>query len=84
MMWFDGWGGWAVGMLMMVLVWGAAIAILVFVLRGVMDRDGGTRPSSLPRRSAIDVLEDRFARGEISAEEFEERRRILEASSASR
>ena len=32
-----------------------------------------------PRKTALDILQERFARGEISKEEYEEKRRILES-----
>jgi uncharacterized membrane protein len=35
-------------------------------------------------RSALDVLDDRFARGEIDRPEFEERRRVLAHSAVAR
>jgi len=40
------------------------------------DRHGGLEDRST--RSAQDILAKRFARGEISEEEFEQRRRVLE------
>lgn len=62
--------GWA-----MMLAWLLFLVVLVvgavFLVRGLFDRGG--RGSS----SALGILEDRFARGEIDREEFEERRRTL-------
>jgi putative membrane protein len=83
-MWHGGWG-WghmAVGGFLMVLFWAAVIALAVMLVRGLA---GGGRRDDLPSRStALDVLEERFARGEIGREEFEERRGVLLASRAGR
>lgn len=38
------------------------------------------RPGSDTRETALEILEKRFAKGEIEREEFEERRSILEES----
>jgi putative membrane protein len=50
--------------------------IVVRVARSTWREPG---PSSPPRDSAMDVLRERYARGEIDAAEFEERRRLLES-----
>jgi putative membrane protein len=60
---------WAFGPLMMIVV----IALIFFLMRGMM---GGQRSND---RLALDVLKERFARGEISQAEYEERRRLIEA-----
>jgi len=72
-----GWGHMAGGSLMMVLFWGGLILVVVLAVRGFGGRasHGETPPKST--RSALEVLEDRFARGEIDKEEFEERKRVL-------
>lgn len=77
--WHDGWG-WghmAMGSIMMLLFWGGLIVLIVLAVRwlgnGPARAGGGT---SVEKR-AIDILEERFARGEIDKEEFEERRRLL-------
>lgn len=72
MMWGYGWGGWIFGVLMMLLFWGGLVALVVFAIRGWGEgRRGGSGESRGPDARAI--LEERFARGEISKEEFEER-----------
>jgi putative membrane protein len=64
MMWGGGW--------MMLLFWIAVIAVAVMLFR----RYG--RASGLNRPDALDVLRERYARGEIDEAEFEARRRVLE------
>ncbi len=53
------------------------IALAVVLARWIGEPRSGTG-SSGTRRPAIDILRDRFARGEIDREEFEDRRRTLE------
>lgn len=75
MMWGDGWG-WIGGGLMMLIFWGGLIAVIVFLVRGAgRSSQGGATPRP---RDARDMLAERFARGEISGEEFEQRKRVLE------
>lgn len=78
MMWGPGWNNWWAGLLMMAVFWGVLVAIVFFLLRSLSsrsDRDGNARPSE-----ARAILEERFARGEISEEEFEKRRQVLDRS----
>jgi len=73
----------AMGGIVMFLFWGGLIALVVLGIRGLSGRGAGRHelPSAAPTRAAaLDVLEERFARGEISHEEFEQRRRVLLAS----
>ncbi len=71
---FDGYGVspwmWILGSLMMVIVLGGTILLVVWALRAVV----GPRPDS----SALDVLKRRLAAGEITQDEFEKTRRLLE------
>lgn len=78
--WGHGWG-WGAGHLvfgglMMVLFWGGIILVIVLAVRWL---GGGSARSDVPppRKTALDILQERFARGEIDKEEFEERRRLL-------
>jgi len=43
----------------------------------LQDRAGGGPGGSERKPSPLDILDERFARGEISQEEYEERRRTL-------
>jgi putative membrane protein len=77
MMWGGGW--WMVGALVMV--------VCIFLMGRMMMGHGGSGHedhggSEHPRAtgSAVEILADRFARGEISQEEFEQRKKVLEGS----
>lgn len=74
MMW--GWDHGAWGAVWMLLSWGLLAVAIYLIVRAVA---GGTGDAGGSRK-ARDILEERFARGEISAEEFEERKRVLERS----
>ncbi len=81
MMWGYGWGGWALGALMMLVFWGGLVALVIFAVRGWGGSHRGD--SGQPRvPDATATLEERFARGEISKEEFEERRGVLDRHAA--
>lgn len=57
----------------MLLFW-VLVAVIVFYL--VKDR--GRSAADPPRRDATDLLDERYARGEISGEEYSERRETLQ------
>jgi len=70
-----GWGGMGMG-LGMLLFWGlliAGIAMLVKYLGG-----SGACGKREREKSALDMLKERYARGEIGREEFEQKKRDLE------
>ena len=78
MMWWNGgWYGMFFGPLFMLLGLAAVVALVVIFIRSL----AGAAPSSSmpPARTALDILKERFARGEIDKDEYEERRRILDA-----
>lgn len=54
------------------------VLFIVLLVRGVSGGSPAGPSQGRPHRSAIDILEERFAKGEINRDEFEERRRILE------
>lgn len=58
----------------MVLWWGLFIAGIVLLAKWL----GNDRCRSRPDKSALDILKERYARGEIEQAEFEQKRRELE------
>lgn len=78
--WGEGWAGMVFGPLIMLLVLGLGVALVVALLRrgdlghGGGGHGGGGQP---PRNIALDLLKERFARGEIDQQEYEARRRVL-------
>ncbi len=74
-MWYmhEGMGWWIVfGGIWMVLFWGGLIALIVW---GITKLSG--RNSSTSKRDPLDVAKERYARGEISREEFEQIKKDL-------
>ena len=71
-MWYG--DGWMFGMHF--LWWGFWLLLVVFLVAFLLRRDIGP-PSPGPQPTALETLERRYAAGEISTEEFEERRTHL-------
>lgn len=80
MMWWGG-GWWAMifGPLFMILFLAVLIAVVVLLVRwlGGPWQGSATPHHTSPGRTPLDILKERFARGEIDKDEFEERRRVL-------
>ncbi len=73
--WYDGHGWMGFGWIFMLLVWGLALFVLIRVLRRRNpDTDAG---AALPR-TPLNILKERYARGEIGREEYQQIRRDLE------
>jgi putative membrane protein len=71
MMWSFGMMGW-LGMAMMLLFWIGVILLAIAVARALFPTE---RRSS--QQVALEILQRRYAAGEISPEEFEQARRAL-------
>lgn len=66
-----GWGWWGMG-LMMVLFWGGLVVLAVLLVRALFP--GGRQLPSGPSAhepTAREILDQRYARGEITREQFE-------------
>jgi putative membrane protein len=79
MMWGWGWYGMIFGPLFMILVLAVVIAAAALIVRSLGGPWQGMAPPHYPQpgRTPLDILKERFARGEIDKNEFEERRRVL-------
>jgi putative membrane protein len=67
------WGAWGIGMMFMMLVfWGLVIVGLVLGIRWLVTQGRESRSDA-----ALDILRQRYARGEMDREEFEARKRDL-------
>jgi putative membrane protein len=88
MMWGNTWnGGWtALMVIMMIVVAALVIAGIVLLVRalagandaeGPRDSDQGSGETVRPCSRALEVLEERYARGEIDQQEFLQRRADL-------
>lgn len=76
-MWNGGWHGWFFGPIMMIMFLAVAVVVIVLMVRWLGGPGHGNTLHSPLGKTALDILKERFARGEIDKEEFEERRRVL-------
>ncbi|MGM0983401.1 MAG: SHOCT domain-containing protein [Pseudomonadota bacterium] len=78
--WGNGHGWMGFGGIFMLLFWGLVILGVIALVRWLWmsgtgsGKDGG----EAPRKTALDILQERYARGEIEREEYERKRRDIE------
>lgn len=67
-----GWGGMGFGMIGVSLFWILLIVAVVMLIKGT-----GASSDQRREQTALDILRERYARGEIEREEFEQKKRDL-------
>ena len=76
---YGGWGGnmmgWFGGGLMMIVFWILLIVFIVWIVREISGRNSHHRSGS----DALEILKERYAKGEIDKKEFEEKKKDLGA-----
>ena len=73
----EGMGWWMMfGGILMVLFWGLVIALVVWGVKRLTER-GGSGPTTPEKGDPLDIAKERYARGEISKEEFEQIKKDL-------
>lgn len=77
-MWNGGWGGWFVGPIMMILFIAAVVVVVVLLVRWLGGGGYGGTAHHPSGKTPLTILKERFARGDIDKEEFEERRKLLD------
>ncbi|MGE5254126.1 MAG: SHOCT domain-containing protein [Planctomycetaceae bacterium] len=88
--WGGGYGGWGMGpgmmgywgmgwfgMIFMLAFWVLVIAGLVFLVRWLFHASRGDRGVSSTGTRALEILKERYAKGEITKEEFDRTRQDL-------
>ncbi len=70
-------GGMGLGGIGMLVFWALVIVGVVLALRWFAGESSSRTAPRGPERTALDTLGERYARGEISKEEFEQKRRDL-------
>jgi putative membrane protein len=79
--WWDGHmsgGWWIVMMVGMILFWALVVVALVWLIRSGPELFGARSDErEQARPDALEILERRLAEGEISVEEYKERRAVL-------
>lgn len=77
MMWdnMHTWGWIGLGMIHIVLFWILIILGIVALVRWLSGSPSDSRPRE---KTPLDILKERYARGEIEREEFEQKKRDLE------
>ncbi len=76
-MWADHGGWWmGIGIIHMLLFWGLIILAIVALVKWL---SGKSPIAERPRdKTALEILQDRYARGEIDREEYEQKRADLQ------
>ncbi len=64
--WGDGMMGWGLGFVIFILFWIAVIWFIVWIVRQAKSKGGSGN------KSALDIAKERYAKGEITKEQFEQ------------
>lgn len=78
---YGGWGGnmmgWFGGGLMMIVFWVLLIAFIVWAVRGFSGKNCCSHSSHVSDSNALEILKERYAKGEIDKKEFEEKKKDI-------
>lgn len=76
--WDGGTGWWMLwGGIMMLLFWGGIIALAVWSVQALTRGSTGRGDAERTRATPIEIAQERYAKGEITREEFEQMKKDL-------
>jgi putative membrane protein len=73
-----GYGGFGFGWIFSIIFWALIIWAIVALVRAVNGKGGSSWMNQDKEDSAMKILKERYAKGEISKEEFEQKRKDIE------
>ena len=68
-----GWLGWVLMGFSMIAFWAVVVAVVLWAVRAASRESATTAPPPL----ALGILQERFARGEITEDEYGQRARVI-------
>ncbi len=71
------WGWWGMGWIFMIIFWGLVIVGMIFLIKWLAGLSRSRAPFNKDRDSALEILRQRYAKGEIDKEEFYQKKRDL-------
>lgn len=71
------WYGMIFGPIIMIVWLVIVMVVAAAVIRWLQGGTAGPLPSLSGRKRALEILEERFAKGEIDKDEFQEKKRLL-------
>ena len=71
------WYGMVFGPILMIIWLVVVIVVAAAAIRWLQGGSAGTFPSLSGRKRALEILDERFAKGEIDKDEFQEKKRLL-------
>jgi len=73
MMHWDNYGGMGFGWIFMIFFWALVILVIVYFIKYI----AGSNRTESPKETAEDILRKRYASGETSKDEFDEKIKVL-------
>jgi len=74
-----GWWGMGFGFVFMILFWALIVLGIVALVRWLQEQSQSERNQGRADRTPLEIVQERYARGEIDRNEYEQKKRDLES-----